>query len=147
MAARSGKIDFKNLPTGGVNGRFKFQFVYQGMNFVVRLLGKDAQGTRLFMEGHLGFVPFPYEGPDMRGQLLEVLQIAQRQKMVHINLVAEQRISLTAEIRVDGALNANSVVSAVAARIAAVKPLLDVIRMLQPYQRDYAQAAGPQTAA
>lgn len=147
MATRAGEIDFDNLPMEGANGRFKFQFVYNGMHFIVRVLGKDARGARLFMEGHLGFVPFPYEGPDMHGQLLEVLQIAQRQKAVHINLVAEQRISLTAEIKVDGALNPNSAISAVATRLAAVKPLLDVIRTLQPYRRDYAQEAGPQTAA
>jgi hypothetical protein len=147
MAARSGKMDLNNLPTEGARGRFQFQFVYNGMHFVVRVLSKDARGARLIMEGHLGFVPFSYEGADLRSQLLEVLQLARKQTAAHINLVAEQRISLTAEILVKGPLTPNSAISAVATRIAAVKPLLDVIRALQPYQRDYAAQATDQPAA
>lgn len=130
-----------DLPAEGANGRFRIQFVYRGMQFVVRVLAKEARGAHLFMEGHLGFVPFSYEGPDMRGQLLAVLQLARRQKAVEISLVGEQRIALTANLRVEGALTPNSIISAAATRLAAVKPLLDVIRTLQPYHHNAQQAA------
>jgi len=137
MAVDDSKSDLNNLPTEGEDGRFRFQFIYNGMHFVVRVLGKDARGITLFLEGHLGFVPFSYEGAGLRTQLLEVLQFARKQKKVHINLVAEQRISLTSEILIKGAFNPNTAVSAVATRLATVKPLIDVIRTLQPYRREY----------
>jgi len=142
-----GRYDLANLPAEGANGRFCIHFVYNGMQFSVRVLAKDARGSRLQLEGHLGFVPFAYEGPDMRGQMLEVLQLARRQKAVHINLVGEQRIALTAELAIEGPLTANSIVSAAASRIAAVKPLLDVIRALQPYRRDDEAPAAALSAA
>ena len=134
-ASDVGAFDMNDLPAEGANGRLHIRFVYHGMQFVVRVLAKKAHGAHLRMEGHLGFVPFSYEGPDMRGQLLGVLRLARRQKAVEINLVGEQRIELTANLRVEGALTPNSMISAAATRLAAVKPLLDVIRTLQPYHR------------
>lgn len=125
-----------DLPAEGANGRFNVQFSYHGMRFSVRVLSKHARGARLYMEGHLGFVPFSYEGAELRAQMLEVLQLARRQKLVQIDLVGEQRISLTAELAVQGPLTPNSIVAVSATRIAAVKPLLDVIRALQPFRRD-----------
>lgn len=137
MAARAEKSYLNDLHTEGANGRFRFQFIYNGIQFVVRVLGRNARGVTLFLEGNLGFVPFSYEGDGLRLQLLEVLQFAQKQKAVHINLVAEQRISLTSEILIKGPFNPNTAVAAVATRLARVKPLIDVIRSLQPYHREF----------
>ena len=63
------------------------------------------------MDGHLGFVPFSYEGAGLRAQLLEVLRLAKRQKAVYIDLAAEERITLTANLNVEGPLTPTSILS------------------------------------
>lgn len=117
-------------------GVARFDFSYRSLDYEAEVSQNNGGPAKLHLSSKIGEIPFTVQGPQLRTNILAILQAAKYGEMAKFQIDQRQEILLHTSYELKSGASAADILSQIIMIVSSARPYIELLHTLMPPAQD-----------